>query len=339
MSERTPAEEKLPVEPSRPRVWTIERIVLLLFAVALVVAVAVHVPGIWRGEDHTVLVRIGGLEVRWYGLLLMSGALAGALVGEWEARRRGLNPDHVWSILLWGLILGVLVSRLWFIVGDWSVFSGDPLQVIGIRDGQFVGLQGLTIHGALFGAVLAVALYVWRKKLNFFTWLDVGGPGFVMGQAVGRWGNFFNLEAFGRPTTLPWGLAIPPSKRLGLPGLSAEEQQDAGLRFHPTFLYESLLNLAICAFLLFLARRYGKRLIPGEIFWFYGMLYAVGRFCLEFLRVDSITFGDFPAAQIVSVGLFVVCAGLLVARRWIWKPKSSAEEPAAVAAAEDDPRP
>lgn len=297
------------------------QIVLVGLALALVIAVAVQLPAVWAGEDRAVAFQVGSLQVRWYGILLMSGAFAGALLGESEARRRGLNPDHVWNILLAGLVLGVLVSRLWWIAGKWDACSGDVLCIAGFQNGQFVGLRGLTIHGALIGAVLAVLLYVLWKRLHFWTWLDVGAPGFVLGQAIGRWGNFFNQEAFGRPTTLPWGLNIPILHRQVESAEMTAYLQGLGAtaRFHPTFLYESLMDLAICGLLLFLARRFGGRLIRGEIFMLYGILYGLGRFGLEFLRVDSILLGGFPAAQIVSIALVLLCAGVMVARRWIWK--------------------
>ncbi|MBN1485572.1 MAG: prolipoprotein diacylglyceryl transferase [Chloroflexia bacterium] len=316
----------------------------------------------WRGEANPVAFRLGSLRVPWYGIMLMSGAMVGALLGEWEARRRGLNSDHIWSILLWGLILGVGISRLWYILGNPEYYFQQPLRIIGVENGTFVGLRGLTIHGALFGAVLAVILYTWRQKLHFWLWLDVGVIGFVIGQAVGRWGNFFNQEAYGWRTGLPWGLRIAPEFRIDalsylgnvLPeytklGLGEPVCDRIGLacyrnlsyypfestRFHPTFLYESLWNVAVCLFLIFLARRFGQRIVRGELFFIYGVLYAVGRFAVEALRVDSLYLGRYPAGQVVSLGLLLVCLLFIVARRWIWnKPVGPVgEEPAVQSAA------
>lgn len=306
----------------KPRRLSIVQIVLILVGLVALVFFAIQVVRIWNGAGDPVAFRLGPLQVRWYGIILMTGALCGALVGEWEARRRGWNPDHVWNLLLWGLILGVLMSRLWYVVASPALLR-DPLAIIGFVNGQFVGLQGLTIHGALIGAVLAAGIYAWVKKLRLFDWLDVGAVGFVMGQAVGRWGNFFNHEAYGQPTTLPWGLIIPAEYRLA--PYNDMLQYPETMRFHPTFLYESLFNLAVCALLLYLARRYGEKMIPGEVFWFYGMAYGFGRFFLEYLRVDSLYLGPFPAAQIVSVALFVVCAGFLAARRWLFKCQTYGE--------------
>jgi phosphatidylglycerol:prolipoprotein diacylglycerol transferase len=310
-------------ETKKPRRLSFVQIALIVVGVVALGFFAVQVVKIWNGAGDPVAFRLGPLQVRWYGIILMTGALCGALVGEWEARRRGWNPDHVWNLLLWGLILGVVVSRLWYVVASPDLLR-DPLAIIGFVNGQFVGLQGLTIHGALAGAVLAAALYTWVKKLRLFEWLDVGAVGFVMGQAVGRWGNFFNHEAYGLPTTLPWGLRIPAPYRLA-PYTDMTLYPET-VRFQPTFLYESLYNLAVCALLLYLARRYGEKMIPGEVFWLYGMFYGVGRFFLEFVRVDSIYLGAFPAAQIVSVGLFVLCAAILAVRRWLFKCKTYGEQ-------------
>lgn len=316
MTEKTP----------QSRRWSPVKVALLLVGIVALAFFAVQVVRIWNGAGDPVAFRLGPLGVRWYGIILMTGALCGALVGEWEARRRGWNPDHIWNLLFWGLILGVLVSRLWYVAVSPELLR-DPLAIIGFVNGQFVGLQGLTIHGALIGAVFAAAVYAWAKKLNLLEWLDVGGIGFVMGQAVGRWGNLFNHEAYGLPTALPWGLRIPAPYRLA-PYTDMALYPET-VRFHPTFFYESLYNLAVCAFLLWLARRYGEKLIPGEIFWIYGMFYGVGRFCLESIRVDSIYLGAFPAAQVVSVGLFVICAALLAGRRWLFKCKTYGERAAA----------
>ncbi|MGC9024419.1 MAG: prolipoprotein diacylglyceryl transferase [Chloroflexia bacterium] len=298
------------------------RLLFLLLALALVVTLAIRGVDTWQGRGDPVAFRIGALEVRWYGIILMSGALAGGFLGEYQARRRSLHPDHARNILLWGVVAGVIVSRLWYVLGSWKEFARDPLRIIGFENGVFVGLRGLTIHGALLGAVLAVALYTWRNRLDFWGILDLGAPCFVLGQAVGRWGNFFNMEAYGPPTTLPWGLYIGQGHRI--PPYNDMLTYPPSTRFHPTFLYESLMNLAICLFLLWVLRRYGEHLVRGEVFFFYVMLYSAGRFGLEFLRTDSVMLGPFPAAQVTSVGLFVLAVLLLVARRWIWrKPKGS----------------
>jgi phosphatidylglycerol:prolipoprotein diacylglycerol transferase len=326
-----------------------------LYFVALAIVMVIRGVPTWRGEGHPGLFEIGGFTVRLYGVMLMTGAFAGALVGQAEARRRGLNEEHVWNILFWGLIFGVIFARLWFVVGRWSYYTANPLEIIGIERGRFVGLRGLTLHGALIGAIVSLLFYTRRRRIDFFTWLDVGAPGFVMGQSVGRWGNFFNQEAYGWRTSLPWGLRIGAEFRIDavhrvngvryiLPEYSklalGSPECGQGLacytnlslyppetRFHPTFLYESLWNFLLCLFLLWFARRFGERLVRGEVFWVYGILYSVGRFANEFLRVDSEYLGPYPAAQVVSVVILVISLGFLVGRRWIWKRAPGALPP------------
>jgi phosphatidylglycerol:prolipoprotein diacylglycerol transferase len=339
--------------PEPKRRWTIDRILILVLAVAFAAYVISQAIPNWRGEGDPVALRIGTREIPWYGIILMCGALAGALVGEWEARRRGLDPEHTWNILLWGLVLGVTVSRLWYVLGNVPYYFSDPLRIVGIENGRFVGLRGLTIHGALAGAVVAVILYTWRQKLNFWTWIDVGAPGFVMGQAVGRWGNFFNQEAYGWRTRLPWGIRIvrefridafsavgnylpeysklvPGSPTCDQVGLACYRNMDfypfESTLFHPTFLYEHLLNLSICLLLLYISGRFRKRLVPGEIFFLYGMLYAIVRFGVEYLRVDSLYLGPYPAGQVVSVGLLLLCGAFILVRRLVYRNRRQQTE-------------
>jgi len=345
------------LEDQRKRVFRewLGRLSLIVPALVLLVLLAIRIVPTWRGQGNAVALRLGPLSFGWYGILIVSGAIAGALVGERQARRRGLDDEHIWNILLWGMVLGVVMARVWFILGELKYYFGDPARIIGVEYGEFVGLRGLALHGVLVGATLAALLYTWRKRLHFLTWMDVCIPGFPLGQAIGRWGNFFNQEAYGWRTTLPWGLRIgaefridavhyvdgvrhilPEYSKLALgspqcsPGLACYTNlamYPETTRFHPTFLYESLWNLAVCLFLLWLARRYGQRLVRGEILWVYGLLYAAGRFANEFLRVDSEYVGTFPAPQVSSVVLFLICAGFLVGRRWLWKKPTYAESP------------
>ncbi len=309
------AEKPTPTSPGRQ--LPIGRLLELGLGLTLLAFLIIRAVPTWQGQGNPVAFQLGPFGVRWYGIILMTGAYCGARIGEWEARRRGLDTDHVWNILLWGLILAVIVSRLLYVLGDLGYFLANPVRIFGFEGGAWVGLSGLTIHGALLGAVLAVVLYVRHQRLDFWTWIDVGAPGFITGQIIGRWGNFYNMEAYGRPTTLPWGVRIPWTGRL--PPYNDLLTYPETTRFHPTFLYESLLNLAFLFLMLFLARRYGERLVRGEIFFIYGMLYAVGRSLIELVRVDSIYLGPLPGAHVLSIILFLLCAGLLAARRWVWK--------------------
>jgi phosphatidylglycerol:prolipoprotein diacylglycerol transferase len=156
-----------------------------------------------------------------------------------------------------------------------AYYFSNPIEILMVWKG------GLGIPGAVVGGALGLWLFTRRNRLPFAVWADLAAPGLAMGQAIGRWGNYVNQELFGRPTRLPWGIAIDPAYATPL-GFT-----DSGLRFHPLFLYESLANLAICLGLLWLARRLGERLKPGDVFLAYLVAYPTVRFLLEFMRIDS----------------------------------------------------
>ncbi|MFM8321209.1 MAG: prolipoprotein diacylglyceryl transferase, partial [Chloroflexota bacterium] len=183
----------------------------------------------------------GSLWIRFYGMILMSGALAGALLASWQARRRGKDPEIVWDALIWLLIAGLVGARLWHIFTPPPSMAAQGLTTAFYlthpRDALAVWEGGLGIPGAVIGGALALLLYCRRNKLSFAEWADIAAPGLALGQAIGRWGNFVNQELYGRPTNLPWAIPIAPQHRL--PGF---EQYT---HFHPLFLYESLCSLAL----------------------------------------------------------------------------------------------
>src|SRR5690606_17245950 len=144
------------------------------------------------------------LEVRWYGVLIIGGAMIAAWVATKRAMRRGFEEDDVWNQLLLGLVLGILCARLYYVAFQWDYYQGRPfLEVINPQTG------GLAIHGGIIGAILSAAIYTAWRRLPLLNWLDICIPTMLIGQSIGRWGNFFNREAYGRPTDLPIGVAIP----------------------------------------------------------------------------------------------------------------------------------
>ncbi len=246
------------------------------------------------------------LPIYWYGILIVVGAIAGAFVATLQAKRAGLDPDHVWNALLFALIFGVIGARIYHIISD--VAQGDPigyfshdlqtniLLIINPRTG------GLGIYGAVIGGLFGLWLYTHFAHLRFLQWVDVAVPGLALGQAIGRWGNFFNQELYGYPTTLPWGIPIDQAHRL--PQFASLPETT---RFHPTFLYESLAMLVVCGILLWISRRYTKSLRPGDMLLIYGMLYPLVRFFTEMQRPDAWKIADVPTAQIIAVVSFVIC--------------------------------
>lgn len=258
---------------------------------------------------------IGPISVAWYGIILVLGLLAGTYLATVEARRKGLNPDHIWNAILLVAFLGLVGARLYHIVSSpqgtnigFDYYLQNPAEIFNIAG----GIRGLGVFGAVAGGLLGAVLYARVNRLDLLVWLDVAAPGLLLGQAIGRWGNFFNQELYGFPTTLPWGIPIDPVYRLPqFADLPAEA------RFHPTFLYESLWNLASLGILLYLARRHGDRLRDGDLLLGWAILYPLGRLLTEIQRPDAWLVGGIPTAQIISAALMLVSAGLLVYRHRI----------------------
>lgn len=246
-------------------------------------------------------------RVYFYGILITIGVIAAALLSAKEVKRRGLNPDYVWDALFWVVLAGIIGARLWhvFTPPPSMVEQGittlyyltHPLDMINIRQG------GLGIPGAIIGGAIALWIYCRRRGLSFLTLADSAAPGVALAQAIGRWGNFFNQEVYGLPTDLPWKIYIDPLHRV--PGYEQYEY------FHPLFLYESIWNLLNMAFLLFVGRRFKDWLKPGDIFYLYFSIYAIGRFGLEFLRLDAAQVGGINFNQTFMLILIVVGVILL----------------------------
>ncbi|MBM3146205.1 MAG: prolipoprotein diacylglyceryl transferase [Chloroflexi bacterium] len=253
---------------------------------------------------------IGPLFVRFYGIILMLGAIAAAWLAAYQARRRGQDAEFVWDGLTWVLIGGVIGARLW------HIFTPPPSMVAqGITveyylthplDALAIWRGGLGIPGAVIGGALALFIICRKRKTSFALWADIVAPALALGQAIGRWGNFVNQELYGLPTDLRWGIFIEPTYRV--PGY------EQFTHFHPTFLYESLWNFANMALLLWLGKKYAERLIAGDLMLIYLIAYPVGRFLLEFLRLDSAQVAGINTNQAIMAGAAVVSALTLLWR-------------------------
>jgi phosphatidylglycerol:prolipoprotein diacylglycerol transferase len=211
-------------------------------------------------------------------------------IGLWlayrDARRRGIDPDELLKTSELALVGGLIGARLYYVAFNLDYYSQFPQKIIAVWEG------GLAIHGGLLGGLLVGGGYAWWKRLPLTRYLDIVAPSLALGQAIGRWGNFFNEEAFGRPTDLPWKLFISPANR-PLPYVREEF-------FHPTFLYESLWDLAVFGLLILVFRQRLER-AAGALFLVYVGLYSAGRFFVEGLRTDSLMLGPLRVAQLVSV--------------------------------------
>lgn len=254
-------------------------------------------------------IQIGPLYIRYYGIIIMFGALAGAWLAARGAQRRSEDQELVWDGLIWVLIGGIIGARVWHILTPppsmvsqgitTAYYLTHPLDALKIWRG------GLGIPGAVIGGVLALYLFSRVKRISFPVWADIAAPGLALGQAIGRWGNFVNQELYGAPTDLPWAIFIDQQHRL--PEFANQTY------FHPLFLYESLWNLVNAIFLFYLGRRYADRLQPGDIFLTYLITYPAGRFLLEFLRLDSSQVVDINVNQalMLVVGLAAILTFVL----------------------------
>ena len=245
---------------------------------------------------------VGPFFVRFYGIILMSGAVAGAFLAVRESKRRGHDPEIVWDLFVYLLIGGIIGARMWHVLTP-SPSSGvtagwyfsHPLDALAVWKG------GLGIPGAIIGGLIALYFYSHKMGLDFAEWTDIVSPGLALGQAIGRWGNFVNQELYGAPTNLPWKIFIDASHRL-TNYLNVEY-------YHPLFFYESLWNLMNMFLLVWISRRFTDSLKKGDVFLSYLIVYPTGRFFLDFLRLDASLVGGININQTV-MAVVALGAGL-----------------------------
>ncbi len=246
-----------------------------------------------------VIFDLGPFSVRWYGLLIASAVILGLSVSRGLAKRRGVDPDLMTDLALWMVIAAIPAARLYYVLFEWRQYADEPLRAFAIWQG------GIAIHGAILGGTLAGLIFAKLNKIAFWQLWDLVAPALILGQAIGRWGNFFNSEAFGAPTNLPWKLYIPQEVVVHGQTFFPRPVQFANVDyFHPTFLYESLWNLGVFGILLFLFFQGLKHRPPlklGTIALTYFIGYGLGRLWIEGLRMDSLMLGPLRIAQVVSL--------------------------------------
>lgn len=243
------------------------------------------------------------LAIRWYGLFILTAILVGVAIARHLAGQRGLDPEFPLDAAPVVVIAAVVGARIYYLLLRQDYYRENPDQLVSLQ------LQGLTIHGALIAGVLTFAVLCRRRGQPFWTWADVVIAAVPIGQAIGRLGNWANQEAFGTPSSLPWAVHIDPSNR---PSEYATEET-----FHPTFLYEGILNLGVASVLIWLVLRVPRhpRFRDGDVLAAYCVLYGLVRLPVESVRTDSLYIGPLPAAYWLSGGLIVLGLVLAAARR------------------------
>ena len=265
---------------------------------------------------------IGPLTIRFYAILIIIGAIAGAWLASRQAKKHGEDSEIILDLLPWLLIGGIIGARLWhiFTPSASNIAQGvttenylrNPIEILKMWKG------GLGIPGGVIGGALVLIIYTKSKKLSFWQWADFIAPGLLIGQSIGRWGNFVNQEVYGRPSNLPWAITIDPQYRIT--GFEFVE------KYHPLFLYESLLNLVGAGVLLWIDRKFKDKLFKGDIFFGYLIWYSTVRFFLEFLRLDPSPVNGININQTSMLVVGVLAAIILVLRHTVWSEKLAEEE-------------
>lgn len=219
-----------------------------------------------------------GYDFMWYGLLIGLGVVLAVILSYQRANRHGIESERVLDLVIWILPAGIIGARLYYVIFSWDYYSQDLMTILNIRGG------GLAIHGGIIAGAITGYLLCKHYKINFIESLDLFLPAVALAQAIGRWGNFFNSEAHGGPTDLPWAILVN------------------GEYVHPTFLYESIWCLGLFFFLVHIDN---NRKFRGQVACLYGILYSLERFFVEGLRTDSLMLGPFRQAQMISIAILL----------------------------------
>jgi phosphatidylglycerol:prolipoprotein diacylglycerol transferase len=246
---------------------------------------------------------IGPFDVRWYGIMVVLAVVAVIALAILEARRVGISDEHIYNVALWAIISGILVSRLFHVIDKWDYYMANPRQII--------GFEGLTVYGAVLGALMAVLIYCWVKKIAFWQMGDILAPGAIVGQAIGRIGCLLNGCCYGLPTSLPWGIVYTnPASFCPL-----------GESFQPTQIYFIIWDLIGFGILWSLRRRLEPK---GSLFLLYLALYAAGDLSIRFVRVGEPFLFGLQQAQLIGIIVLVVTVPWLIIRMWRYRTKQLA---------------
>ncbi|MFJ7470580.1 prolipoprotein diacylglyceryl transferase [Peribacillus frigoritolerans] len=250
---------------------------------------------------NPIAIDLGPIQVHWYGLIIGFGVLLGLIIALRESERRGLDKEIFTDLILFAVPIAIISARIYYVIFQWEYYSQNPGDIIKIWNG------GIAIHGALIGSVLTAIVFAKVKKVSFWKLVDIAAPSLLLGQAIGRWGNFMNQEAHGGEITRSF------LENMHLPEFIINQMYINGTYYHPTFLYESIWNILGVIILLSLRKVNLRR---GELFLTYVIWYSIGRYFIEGLRTDSLMLTEsLRIAQVISIVLAVVAIALVVYRR------------------------
>ncbi|MCY8935835.1 prolipoprotein diacylglyceryl transferase [Peribacillus frigoritolerans] len=250
---------------------------------------------------NPIAIDLGPIQVHWYGLIIGFGVLLGLIIALRESERRGLDKEIFTDLILFAVPIAIISARIYYVIFQWEYYSQNPGDIIKIWNG------GIAIHGALIGSVLTAIVFAKVKKVSFWKLVDIATPSLLLGQAIGRWGNFMNQEAHGGEVTRSF------LENMHLPEFIINQMYINGTYYHPTFLYESIWNILGVIILLSLRKVNLRR---GELFLTYVIWYSIGRYFIEGLRTDSLMLTEsLRIAQVISIVLVVVAIALVVYRR------------------------
>lgn len=247
-----------------------------------------------------IAISLGPIQVHWYGVIIGMGIILALSIAMRESTRRSLDKDVFADLMLWAIPIAIISARIYYVIFEWDYYVRNPGEIMAIWNG------GIAIHGALIGAVLTTYFFTKKRNISFWKLADIAAPSIILGQAIGRWGNFMNQEAHGGEVTRAF------LENLHLPEFIINQMYINGAYYHPTFLYESIWDL-LGFFVLILLRR--VNLGRGEMFLTYIIWYSVGRFFIEGLRTDSLMIGDLRMAQLISIALIVFAVIAWIYRR------------------------
>ncbi len=254
-------------------------------------------------NPSAIAVSIGSLDIRWYGIIIATAVLTGFLITFQIVKKKQVSTEHVYNLLFLIAIFGIIGGRIGHVIGEWDHYSSDALSVLRIWDG------GLAFHGVLFGSLIVTYFYARNKKISFWLLTDAVVVGLPLMQSIGRWGNYFNQELYGKPTDLVWGIPINPALRI--------EGYELFTYFHPLFLYESLLMLVVFGFMFALYR--SGRLQQGQQTLIYLIVFSGVRFSLDFFRIGMLEIGPLLLTQWLSVIIAFVALGILIRKKTHFK--------------------